>query len=378
MPAPLLMPPRPTRIVARSSAIVADERNLFIIGNNLPSNDQPVRIGETLTAWRAGYGSIGAPASGGDFVFVSPKAALDAAGRLHVLWAEPATHEQIIPPYQWILLRTSSIWAAVYEPPHGWSSPTRIYSGPIDWNWRATSGPIAEGTDGESLLAVPNEDGGVLVLALRNRDWKITSISSRTAPVYASALALGARRLLAVVQADTTQLHDRNSVFLYSQDGDSAWHLVRQLQRSGTQAAMEIRLLKGASGRVHLLWRQNIRGDYFVIRHVQSDDAGATWTEPSDLLPGGTIQNLEAAVDRCGRLHVVFEDWSEGSFNAVRIGHATWEESWSRPQRLHPSYIGTDLTLVPRTDGSVLLAFYGAPANPNDSTDWVTMYSELR
>ncbi|MFL5613551.1 MAG: hypothetical protein ACJ796_07825 [Gemmatimonadaceae bacterium] len=356
---------------------MADAKNVFIVGNDLPPNDQPVRVGETLTTWREGYGPIGRPASGTEFVFVSPKATLDQTGRLHVLWAEPATHEQIIPPYQWILLQTSSIWSAVHDPQHGWSPPTRVYSGPIDWNWRVTSGPITEGTDGERLIAVPKEDGGVLVLALRNGDWNVTSIPGGV-PAYVSILAVGARHLLAVVEADTTQAHDRNSVFLYSQEGDRAWRAVRRLQLSGTQAAMEIRLLNGAHGRVHLLWRQMIHDGYFVIRHVQSDDGGDSWTQPSDLLPGGAIQNVDAAVDTCGRVHVTFEDWSAGSFNAVRIGYATWDESWSGPQALLPSYIGTDLTLVPRVDGSMALAFYGAEGKPNGSADWAMMYSELR
>ncbi|HEY9230214.1 MAG TPA: hypothetical protein VIP11_26410, partial [Gemmatimonadaceae bacterium] len=322
-----------------------------------------------------GYGSIGAPTS--DLVFVSPKATLDATGRLHVLWAEPPTHEQIIAPYQWLLLRTSSIWTAVYEPRHGWSPPARIYSGPIDWN-RLTSDAITGVAHNESLTAIPNEAGGVLVLSLRDGQWSVTAIPGRTQPAYVSVLGLGDRRLLAVVTADTTQQQDRNSVFLYSQDGNAPWRPLTQVQRSGMQAAMEIRLLKERGGRVHLVWRQMIREDYFVIRHMQSDDEGASFSEASDLVPGGLIQNVQAAVDTCGRLHVVYEDWSERSMNAVRIGYANWAGRWSMPQRLHRAYTAGELALASRSDDTLLLAFLGTTGKATDRDGWAMMYSELR
>lgn len=374
-PATLLTPAASTRSVARSPTIVADATNLYVVGNNVPSNDQPVRAGETLTAWRVGYGSIGMPAP--DLLFVWPKATLDATGRLHLLWAEPPVHEQIIPPYQWLLLRTSSIWTAAYEPAHGWSTPTRVYAGPVHW-MGVTSGAIAEGANGERLIAVPNERGGVLVLAHHDGRWTVTTISGSTEPAYVNVISLGERRLLAVVTADTTQTQDRNSIFLYSQDGEGPWRLVRQIQRSGTEAAMEIRLLKEGGGRVHLVWRQMIRQDYFVIRHTESDDGGISWTEPRDLLPGGIIQSVEAAVDHCGLLHVAYEDWNERSFDAVRIGYATWDGAWSRPQRLHPEYIAGYLALVPRVDGSLMLAFLGRMEKANDRSGWEMMFSELR
>lgn len=136
-------------------------------------------------------------------------------------------------------------------------------------------------------------------------------------------------------------------------------------------------LVEGAQGRVHLVWRQMIREDYFVMRHVQSDDGGASFSEPGDLVPGGIIQNLEAAVDICGRLHVVYEDWSEG-MSAVRIGYASWDGEWSAPQRLHPAYTAGELALAPGMDGTLLLAFFGTTGKVTDRDGLGMMYSELR
>lgn len=377
-PAPLLTPSASKQIVARSPSIVADEGNIYVLGNNVAANGQPVRVGETLTAWRVGYGSIGAPTSDSAFVFITPKATLDAAGRLHVLWAEPPTHGEIIPPFQFALLPTTSLWTAAYDPEHGWSSPALVYSGVVEWNWPEISGPIARGPNGASMIAVPSENGGLIVLALRDERWTVTAVPRHTTGAYAGSLDLGDRRLLAVVAADTTQHHDRNSLFLYSQNADEPWRLVRQMQRSGSQAAMEVRFLKEPGGRVHLVWRQMLREDYFIIRHAQSDDRGDSWTQPTDLEPGGVIQNVDAAIDRCGRLHVVYEDWNSFSFGAVRIGYATWDHAWSRPQLLHPEYVASNLTLFRKPDGSLMLAFLGTSGKPKDTSGWAMMYSDLR
>src|SRR5438874_8171093 len=58
-PKPLLNPSTPSSPVARSPALVVDGSDLYLVGNDLPPYDQPVRIGTTttLTPWRVGHGS---------------------------------------------------------------------------------------------------------------------------------------------------------------------------------------------------------------------------------------------------------------------------------------------------------------------------------
>lgn len=374
-PLPLLTPSTSVAPAARSPAIVTDKQNLYVVGNNVPFNDQAVRVGNTLTAWRVGSGSIGAPA--GDFVFIFPKATIDATGRLHALWGEPSTHADTIAPYYWILQQTAQVWSASYDAEHGWSPAALVYSGAIDWN-RVSSDAIIGVGDKQRVVAIPNQNGGVIVLALRNGVWNATAIPGRTTPAYVSALDLGDRRLLAMVTADTAQAQDQNSVFLYSQVAGAPWRLLRQIQRSGTQPAMEVRLLQESGGRLHIVWRQMIRQDYFVVRHTSSDDGGESFSSPSDLEPGGLIQSVQAAMDHCGRLHVAYEDWNDGSFNRVKIGYATWLNGWSRPQRVHTAYLATDLALASGTDGSMFLAFWGTNDNPLQREGWAMMYSELR
>jgi hypothetical protein len=381
-PARLLTPSPPTRRVARSVSIAGDTTDLYVVGNDVLFLDQPVKVGEALTAWRVGHGSIGAPAP--DLAFVSPRAVVDASGRLHVLWGEPSTDAKEIAPYKWALLPISSIWSATYEPARGWSHPARIHSGPVDWN-RATVGAVSAEAKHENLVVAPNDAGGVLLLALRDGRWHATTVLENLKPAYASVIALVGRQLLSIVAASTPDpedaakgtFHDVNSVLLYSQDRRGAWRPWKRIQRSGEQPAFELALLEGAQGRVHLLWRQTIRQDYFVIRHVHSDDGGASWTEPSDLMPGGPVQNVQAAVEACGRLHVVYEDWSEGA-DAVRIGYATWDSTWSSPRRLHAQYVIAEAGLHRRTDGALLVTFLGTPHDAGDRSEWAMLYSEFR
>lgn len=378
-PQPLLTPFTTRRRAARSPSIAGDT-DLYIVGNDLLFFDQPVTVEENLTAWRVGRGSIGAP---GRRLFVSPKAILDSSGRLHVVWGEPDTNAPEIAPYKWSLVRTSSIWSATYDPLRGWSRPMRVYSGSIGWD-RATVGAVSPRANEEGLIVVPDHAGGVIVLQLRDGKWDVARVGTTLEPAYASVLALATRRLLAIVAADApaqnadrTSFHDVNSVGLFGADARGAWRPLVRLQRSGDQPAMELKLLEGAEGRVHLVWRQIIRGDSFAIRHIESHDGGDSWSEPSDLLPGRAIQNLRAAADACGRVHVIYEDWREGSAY-VRLGYATWDSRWSKPQPLHPGYIAAEAALHRRADGALFLAFLGTHGRPEDRRGWEMFYSEFR
>jgi hypothetical protein len=346
---------------------------VYVFGNNVLFYDRPVTIGKTLTAWRVGTGAIDGPA--GDLAFESPKATLDSAGRIQLLWAEPPAHDPVIPAYRWPVLPSASLWAASYDSARGWTRPAQIYSGPILWKNAAVGD--AGGSAGSPVVAVPKEAGGVIVAAFVGGVWSTSTAADSSASAYASPIDLGGRRLLAVVRADDSQSHDINSIFLYRQDGEGPWMLWQQLQRSGERPALEVRLIRGAHGRLHLVWRQMMRENYLVIRHMHSDDGGASWTAPKDLLPGGLIQSLQGALDGCGRLHVLYEDWGDGP-NAVRVGHAVWDDGWSSPQRLHPDYIATDFSLLTRADHSLSLAFLGTRGEPSDRTQWAMMISNLQ
>lgn len=380
-PAPLLTPSSPTRRVARSASIAGDTGNLYVVGNDVLFWDQPVKVGEALTAWRVGHGSIGAPAR--DLVFASPKAVLDTTGRLHVLWGEPATKVKEIAPYKWAPLGISSIWWATYDPRRGWSQPARIYSGPVAWS-DATIGTVSSEANDKGLVVAPIERGGVLLLELHNGKWDVTPIVRNIEPVYASVVALAERRLLALVAADTPEqdspggtFYDVNSVLLHSEVRRGVWRPWKRIQRSGEHPAYELAVLQDSRGRVHLVWRQSVRENYFVIRHVQSDDNGDSWTEPSDLTPGGTFQKLRAIVDACGALHVVYEDWSEGP-DAIRIGYAIREAEWSSPRLLHPGYVVADVALHRRADGMPILTMLGTARSAGKEDKWGMLYAEFR
>jgi hypothetical protein len=377
----LVGPSRSITRVARHPSIAANISERYVVGNNVLFDDEPVKLGETLTAWRIGQGSVGAPA--GELVFFSPKGTLDSSGRLTLLWGEPHEHPEVIPPHQWPLLRIESAWSAAYEPSHGWTRPTLVYSGSIEWS-RATTGLVTAESRDQALIAVPKQDGGVLVFVLRDGRWTVSPAAEDMRAAYVSVLGLESSRLLVVVAADTPHLgdtsgvfHDVNSVLLYRQLGQHEWKFWKRLQLSGEQPALEAKLVGGAGRRVHLVWRQMIREDSLVIRHIQSEDAGSSWSGSSDLTPRGLFQNLDAAADICGRLHVVYEDWSGGP-SALRIGYATRDSAWSPPGLLHSSYTAGDLALVSQPDGSLFLSFLGTTGEARERRGWESFYSQFR
>ena len=90
---------------------------------------------------------------------------------------------------------------------------------------------------------------------------------------------------------------------------------------------------------------------------------------------GGAIQRVDAAIDRCGRLHVVYEDWNSASSGAVRMGYATWDHARFRPQLLHPEYFAGNLMLFSKPDGFPGLAFSGKPGKAADTSGWAMICS---
>ncbi len=373
-PTPLLGDSLSMTPIARSPSIVGDETHLFVVGNNVPFFDQEVRIGTTLTAWRVGYGSIGAPSS--DFVFASPKAVLDASGRLHILWAEPERHGLTIGRYQWQLLQAASIWTAAYDPRAGWSAPLRIHSGPVVWN-RVSSGDIYRGRRGELLVAIPTPSDSVLLVSFEEGKWRTTTVIANGVAAYTAVASIGGKPLLIVVAGDKSQAHDVNSIFLLHQDEGRQWRRWKQLQRSGENGAFEVRLVTDGERGLHMVWRQALGGSLSVVRHILSTDGGQSWSAATDLLPGSVIQNLQVAVDRCGRVHVAYEDWAHGP-NSVRLGSAIWDHGWSRPTTLYSGFFAIDPEFSVRPNKTLMLAFLGAPRPSVGRVTLALFASELR
>ena len=94
-------------------------------------------------------------------------------------------------------------------------------------------------------------------------------------------------------------------------------------------------------------------------------------------MPGAVIQNLQAALDAEGCVHVIYEDWGGGP-NRVRLGHVVIGNGSRRAELIHPAYIASEPALGTRPNGNLVLIFWGTPEMPNDRSRYRMFLSELK
>jgi hypothetical protein len=100
--------------------------------------------------------------------------------------------------------------------------------------------------------------------------------------------------------------------------------------------ASEATLVTDQYGFVHCFWRETLFEDgRTVIKYARFD--GGTWSVPNDIyLTSNGIENLSAAVDQHGTLHIV---WTEGFFGPVYYSYAPASNAlsarnWSKPLQI--------------------------------------------
>jgi len=362
--------------VARfASLAVGSGGRRFVVGNDIMFFDAPSVPAAPLAAWDERGQSIGRPA--GPFSFILPRAAVDASGRLHLLWGEPAEAPRSRPAYEWPL-QAVQVWTASYTPDGGWSVAEKLYQGePIGWEFATLSDPSTTGSS-EIVVAASRKatalGGGVLLARFDGLRWATSEVPfpwPLAGPLYPSAVVRVRRLFLAFISADPDADSDVNSVWLRaSADGGASWEAPRLVSRSGSTPALDVHVLAGPNDELRFVWLQNVTvergpGAPAVVRQMLSRDAGAAWLPPSDLGGAGPRGRVRAAVDRCGRTHVLFEDISRGA-DASRLAHAVWDGRWSAQTALFPSLLAFDPDLrVERaaTGERLVLAFVGRPAD---------------
>jgi len=130
------------------------------------------------------------------------------------------------------------------------------------------------------------------------------------------------------------------SVFLIStvnaQTRSGGWSEPYQLSSPAGRASEAV-LVADQFGFVHSFWIETLfENQREIIQYARFD--GATWTEPNDIFMADVeIENLAAAVDQHGRLHLV---WSEGLTGPVYYTHAPANDAlstknWTPPIQLN-------------------------------------------
>lgn len=379
----------PEGMVARFPRLAVGRSRTYVVGVDIQLLDnRPVRE-NPLVVWELGGRSIGRPP--GVFTFLFPKGAVDSRDRLHLLWAEPAKHSSRIEAIQWVFLRPASIWTAIYEPSRGWSDARRLAheaTGPegLKWPDHRFADNLGSTHSGQGIGLPerrPPRNAPLVYLTLSDTEWTRREIPVSWA-AYVSVAARDDHLFVAYVDVDESWVssplnpthHDVNSVFLrISRDGGQTWSSPSLISRSGEYPAHQVQALLGPRGDVHLLWKQETPHGT-VIRHVLSRDGGTVWSEPHDLVPLGHFDNLGAVVDRCGELHLVYEDWRAG-VDRIHIDYATWDGQWSAPVHLFESLLAMTADIQLASTGEPILVFVARDADAAATEHFETLYARL-
>ena len=260
-----------------------------------------------LTVWVGDTQELRAPPGG--HLFAYPLAG-ESNGQIVLVWGEPDStraHSRLDwPP-------PTKLWSAVSLDGVTWSDPVLVLN-ETSRVWGATHGPsFAASRDGVLHLATPVREG--LMYLRYEHGWHARRIPTVDGAAEATIVSdtSGTHIVVAFLGALAVVGGDENSVFVTrSDDAGGSWSAPALVRRSGAHPAFNPILLRTGQNDLDLLWAQDTGGDELpdAVMHYASNDAGVTWAPQDSLSVGHGILRLLAAGDRCGAVHVLFEDWT--------------------------------------------------------------------
>ncbi len=362
----------PPGSMVRWPSLAAHGDQVYVVGNDIPLLDDEPVVPRPLIALSLAGEDIGKPA--GDFLFLFPKAALDSAGTLHLLWGEPDTAEVLrllgvdlrrpgsLTRRQFDgLFSAESLWYSAYNPAEGWTLPEEVYRGSrLDWK-DDLAGITLDDSDRLHVAVAEAAPFTVFHLVREPDGWRVREVAAGMAGF--NRVATGAEDQVYITSIGPP---DNRVYLMRSLDGGRTWEPPIRVD-SGEGVANRLNVLVAQDGAVHLIWGHNLSGGLWpeVVRLVTSRDGGLTWSTPQDLDAPDGFRNLRAGVDRCGAVHVVYEHWTIPEAEAaarVELWYARWDGLWSEPQSPFPDLnsLSTDLFITP--DGTLRLFWSARPA----------------
>jgi hypothetical protein len=363
--------------VARFPSIAMGGETPVVVGSDIRDFSDRTLRPPLLVAGMASQADLGRPA--GRFLFLFPRASRDSDGVVHLVWGEPDTAgaSTTYPP------TVRSLWYARYRGDSGWSDPVLVLRArQLSWDEVQGSAPLI-GVGGELRLAVPiRTDSGPALLALptlRAGHWSVLRIRVGGMLAYARmARTSDGRIVIGYIAADNSAPHDRNSVFVLRSGPDgNGWTRPRVVSRSGSEAALDLRVFAGNSGAVHFVWAQSLSGALTrdVVRHVVSNDGGASWSTLPELKIPANAWSFTASIDRCESIHVVIVTM-RGS--REHLSYARWDGAiWTAPSEPFPSLEVPSADIASDGSGDVSLVWLGRRSNASDTAAFSTMWSRL-
>ncbi|MEM6335073.1 MAG: hypothetical protein AAF752_00805 [Bacteroidota bacterium] len=163
---------------------------------------------------------------------------------------------------------------------------------------------------------------------------KLATMPSGLYPEFATGFA--PRLQLAYTATRVSQAGEQAKSNVYFGDVDESGGLSRETlaYEQNTSSSHRPVAAVDATGRRHLVWYQNVRGQPRQLYHSHGSN-GWYWSTPESIaVTEGTVWDISTAADGGGRLHVVVNT-SNPSLNVYLRREA--DGTWSRPQKLFPS-----------------------------------------
>jgi len=220
--------------VVYGSSVASATSGRFLVASDLMALEGP-GTHVKLVARDISAGSIGRPR--GEFVFAFPKSGIDTAGRLWLLWGEPAPGTRPTSRLEWMMQQVESVWAAAYDPARReWSAAEQLAKAPAGSGVFAWSSSVADPSPlpgwelGTTVLlttmhasAAGELRSSVARLRLRDGRWHTELVPLPGPASQASIAALGSTTLLAYIGSAVADRTDNHVVTMRSRDDGNTW-----------------------------------------------------------------------------------------------------------------------------------------------------------
>lgn len=371
-------------VVVRFPRLAVGGARNYLVGVGLQKLDgQVIENGPLIVAELFGR-SLGRPR--GRFTYLFPRAAVEPNGDLRLVWAEPRVVTDLIAAQEWVFQDPVSIWTATYNRKVGWAAPAQleVTTGRFDWTAHGGADNFGSLDPTQGIVLKSRQGAAWFDLDLRRHQVEMprgaaySSLAFDGQSVYLAYVAAAKDTSTASVGPTARRHEDVNSVFLRrSKDGGRTWEPPRLISLSGRHPAFESTIVVGPRHTVHLIWKQSLPDGRLALRHIESRDGGAEWSRPEDLILSGDLLGARAVVDRCGTVHIVYSDWTDGP-GQVRVGYAQWNGRWFRQQAPFIEFLGGMPDLRLDADGSPTVLFVGrVRGDPNaPARTYVSRFAE--